>query len=75
VLFLETLLRAGQSWHEETLATLQLNVVEFLQDETRDLPAMTEAEMFYEHVEELQRAECALAEKLNRLTTQMTQGN
>ncbi|MEI7840986.1 MAG: hypothetical protein WCJ11_10830 [Methylococcaceae bacterium] len=75
MLFLETLFRAGQTWHEETLATLQLNVVEFLQDETRDLPATAEAEMFYEHVEKLQRAECVLAEKLNRLTAQMTQGN
>jgi ubiquinone biosynthesis accessory factor UbiJ len=69
-MFLESLFRAGQTWHEETLATLQLNVVEFLQDETRDLPAMVEAEMFYEQVTKLQHDELALTEKLNRLTVQ-----
>jgi ubiquinone biosynthesis protein UbiJ len=74
-MLLESLFRAGQTWHEETLATLQLNVVEFLQDETHDLPATAEAELFYKHVAELQCSELALTEKLNRLTTQKTQGN
>ena len=74
-MFLETLFRTGQSWQEKTLATLQLNVIEFLQDETRDLPAMAEAELFYQHVAELQCFELALTEKLNRLTTQKMQGN
>ena len=74
-MFLESLFRAGQTWHEETLTTLQLNIVEFLQDETRDLPAMAEAELFYKDVAELQCAELALTEKLNRLTIQTTQGN
>ncbi|MDD5229535.1 MAG: hypothetical protein PHN45_01485 [Methylococcales bacterium] len=73
-MFLEKLIRAGQAWHEETLATLQLNVVEFLQDETRDLPAMAEVELFYEQIAKLQCAELALSEKLNRLTVQITQG-
>ncbi len=71
----EKLLRAGQTWHEETLATLQLNIVEFLQDETRDLPTLAETELFYEQVALLQRAELALTEKLNHLTAQTTQGN
>ena len=74
-MFLESLFNAGQTWHKETLATLQLNIVEFLQDETRDLPAMAEAELFYKHVAELQCAELALTEKLNRLATQKRQGN
>lgn len=62
-------------WHEEILATLQLNIVEFLQDETRDLPATTEAEIFYEQVSKLQLDELTLTEKLNRLTAQTTEGN
>lgn len=74
-MFFETLFRAGQTWHEETLATLQLNIVEFLQDETRDLPALAEAELFYEQVALLQRDVLALTEKLNHLTAQTTQGN
>lgn len=68
-MFLETLFRAGQTWHEETLATLQMNIAEFLQDETRDLPASAEVEMFYQQVEKLHAAELVLTEKLNRLTT------
>ncbi|MEI6747012.1 MAG: hypothetical protein WCL34_13695 [Methylococcaceae bacterium] len=72
---LESIFRAGQRWHEETLATLQLNIAEFLQDETRDLPSIIEAEMFYEQVTKLQCDELVLTEKLNRLTAQTTEGN
>jgi ubiquinone biosynthesis protein UbiJ len=73
-MFLEKFIRAGQMWHKETLATLQLNMVEFLQDETRDLPAIAEVELFYEQIAKLQCDELALSEKLNQLTTQITQG-
>ncbi len=74
-MFFEKLFRAGQTWHEETLATLQLNIVEFLQDETRDLPALAEAELFYEQVTLLQNDVMALTEKLDHLTAQTPQGN
>lgn len=74
-MFFEKLLRAGQAWHEETVATLQLNIVEFLQDETRDLPALAEVESFYDQIALLQTDVLALTEKLNRLTAQTTQGN
>jgi ubiquinone biosynthesis protein UbiJ len=65
---LETLFRAGQKWHEETLNTLQLNIVEFLQDETRDLPASAEVEMFYQQVAQLERDAMILEEKLKYMT-------
>ena len=67
MMILETLFNAGKSWHEETLRTLQLNVAEFLQEETRDLPANAEVEMFYKQVTELERDALILEEKLNQL--------
>ena len=72
--FLENIFRAGQVWHAETLATLQLNTVEFLQEETRDLPATAETELFYAQIKQLNDNALALAEKLNQLTDQTTQG-
>ena len=64
MMMLETLFNAGKSWHEETLRTLQLNAVEFLQEETRDLPASAEAEMFYQQVAQLERDAQILDDKL-----------
>ena len=54
-------------WHEETLKTLQLNIAELLQEETRDLPASAEVEMFYQNVTQLERDALILEEKLNQL--------
>jgi ubiquinone biosynthesis protein UbiJ len=66
-MMLETLFNAGKSWHEETLRTLQLNVAEFLQEETRDLPAIAEVEVFYTQVLELDSDVMVLKERLNQL--------
>jgi ubiquinone biosynthesis protein UbiJ len=44
--------RAGQSWGEDTLETLKLNITEFVQDETRDLPVGPELDIFYRKVDE-----------------------
>lgn len=67
MMMLETLFNAGKSWHEETLRTLQLNVAEFLQEETRDLPASAEVEMFYQQIAQLERDAQILEKKLNQL--------
>ena len=64
IMILEALFNDGKSWHEETLRTLQLNAVEFLQEETRDLPASTEVEMFYQQVAQLERDVQILDDKL-----------
>jgi ubiquinone biosynthesis protein UbiJ len=61
------LLEKFLGWHEEMLKTLQLNIAEFLQEETRDLPAKTEVEMFYQQVTQLERDAIFLEEKLNQL--------
>ncbi len=55
-------------WHEETLKTLQLNFAEFLQEETRDLPARAEVDLFNLQVEKLESDVKKLEEKLNHNT-------
>ena len=47
------LFRAGRNWGQDTLESLKLNTTEFLQEETRDLPAGPEADIFYRQVDEL----------------------
>lgn len=58
------LFRSGQDWAKETVETFKLNTEEFLQEETRDLPAKAEAELFYQDVDQLRndcdRLECRL---------------
>lgn len=45
--------RSSQSWTEESIDTFKLNSKEFLQEETRNLPAEVEADIFYRKVDEL----------------------
>ena len=47
------LFRSGQNWTEESIETFKLNSKEFLQEETRDLPAGPEADIFYQQVDQL----------------------
>lgn len=47
------LFRSGQNWSQESLDTFKLNTKEFLQEETRDLPAGPEADIFYQQVDKL----------------------
>jgi ubiquinone biosynthesis accessory factor UbiJ len=45
--------RTGQEWSKESIETFRLNASEFIQEETRDLPARSEADIFYAHVDKL----------------------
>ena len=72
-MFLETLFHAGQAWHNETLATLKQNTLEFLQEETRDLPASAEVELFYAQLTNLVQDAQTLNDKIERLTAQLKQ--
>jgi ubiquinone biosynthesis accessory factor UbiJ len=64
--------RSGQSWGKETIETFKLNTTEFLQEETRDLPAKPEADLFYQDVDRLRndadRLECRI-DRLYKATT------
>ncbi len=58
--------RRSQQWSENTLETLKLNSKEFLQQETKDLPANPEAQILYQNIDDL-RAD------LDRLTVRIEQ--
>ena len=47
------LFRAGHHWGQDALESLRLNMTEFLQEETRDLPATPEADIFFRRVDEI----------------------
>jgi ubiquinone biosynthesis protein UbiJ len=46
-------LKSAQEWAEEAVETFNLNMGEFLQEETRDLPARPEVDNFYEEVDSI----------------------
>ncbi len=45
--------RSGQDWTKETIETFKLNSKEFLQEETRDLPTETEANILNQQIDEM----------------------
>jgi ubiquinone biosynthesis protein UbiJ len=45
--------RNSQNWAEETVETFKLNSKEFLQEETRDLPTETEANILNQQIDEI----------------------
>jgi ubiquinone biosynthesis protein UbiJ len=59
--------RAGQSWHQEATETAKLNITEFLQEETRDLPAVPEVDIYYRHVDALRTGLDRLQSRIERL--------
>ena len=61
------LFRAGQSWGKDSIETLKLNTAEFLQDETRDLPATPEIDIFFRQVDDTRTAYDRLQSRINRL--------
>ena len=59
--------RAGQNWSKESIETFRLNASEFLQEETRDLPAVPEADLFFAQVDELRTDFDRLQSRVERL--------
>ena len=59
--------RAGQDWSKESIETFRLNASEFLQEETRDLPAGPEIDIFYRQVDELRTDFDRLQSRIERL--------
>lgn len=59
--------RAGQNWGKESLETFKLNAKEFLQEETRDLPAAPEVDIYAAHVDELRTDVDRLQSRIERL--------
>jgi ubiquinone biosynthesis protein UbiJ len=61
------LFRSGQSWTNETVNSFKLNTKEFLQEETRDLPAGPEADIFYQQVDNIRSDFDRLSARINQL--------
>lgn len=66
------MIRSGEDWGRESVETFKLNAAEFLQEETRDLPAKPEIDIFYEEVDNL-RSSCdrlqSRIERINKIQT------
>ncbi|WP_031434604.1 ubiquinone biosynthesis accessory factor UbiJ [Methylomarinum vadi] len=69
------LFRSGRDWSKQTLETFRLNLEEFLQEETRQLPAKAEADIFFRQVDELRSDYDRLEARLERLQTKQKQQN
>ncbi len=65
------LFRAGQNWSKESIDTFRLNASEFLQEETRDLPAGPEVDIFYRQIDELRNDFDRLQSKVERIENQL----
>jgi ubiquinone biosynthesis protein UbiJ len=65
------LFRSSKNWTAETIETFKLNATEFLQEETRDLPAKPEADIFYRQVDDLRMNYDRLTARINRLQSQL----
>jgi len=59
--------QAGQNWSKESIETFRLNAAEFLQEETRDLPAGPEMDIFYRQIDELRTDFDRLQSRIERL--------
>ncbi len=60
--------RGSRDWTRNSLSTFRLNLEEFLQEETRELPAKTEAELFFQQID-TSRNDCdRLTARLERLS-------
>ncbi|BBL57087.1 ubiquinone biosynthesis accessory factor UbiJ [Methylomonas koyamae] len=61
------IVRGGKRWTGQSLRTFRLNLEEFLQEETRELPAKAEAELLFRSIDGC-RSDCdRLAARLDRL--------
>jgi len=61
------LFRGSRDWTQHSLTTFRMNLEEFLQEETRELPAKPEAEAFFRQIDTC-RSDCdRLSARLDRL--------
>jgi len=65
--------RSGHFWARGVAKKLELDIKEFLQYETRDLPAPTETNHFFEKVDVLRSDEDRLEAKVQRLEAALSQ--
>jgi ubiquinone biosynthesis protein UbiJ len=68
-------LENSRKWSRNSLLTFKLNVEEFLQEETRELPAKPEAEYHFQAVDICRSDVDRLEARLLKLSTRITQEN
>lgn len=61
------IVRAGQNWSRQSLETFRLNLSEFLQEETRNLPSKPELDIFYRQVDQIRADFDRLQARIERL--------
>lgn len=66
---LSGLFRSGRAWSEHTLTSFRLNLEEFLQEETRELPAKPEAELLFQQIDACRCDADRLEARIDRLLT------
>ena len=66
------LFRGSQVWLDESLHTFQLNTAEFLQEESRVVPARPEVDHHYQAINRLRDDSERLAARIERLHTTLT---
>lgn len=64
---LSGLFRGGRDWSEHTLTSFRLNLEEFLQEETRELPAKAEAELMFQDIDACRSDADRLNARIERL--------
>lgn len=65
--------RSINNWGQDSLTTLKLNTSELLQEETRDLPAPAEADIFFRQVDTLRNDFDRLQARIRRLQEALDQ--
>lgn len=64
---LTSLLRGSRDWTQHALTSFRLNLEEFLQEETRDLPAKAEAEIVFQQIDVCRSDADRLLARIERL--------
>lgn len=64
--------KSGKQWTQDSQLSFRLNLEEFLQEETQELPAKSEAEMFFYDVDVLRMDTDRLEAKIQRLKNQVS---
>lgn len=67
---LTALFSESRAWTQDTLHSFRINLEEFLQEETRDLPAKAEAELCFQKIDQLRSDTDRLEARLDRLQPQ-----
>ena len=64
---ISNLFRSANNWQQESVNTLKLNVTEFLQDESKDVPPAPEVNIFTQQVDQLKEDFDRLEARVTRL--------